>query len=566
MSSDMFGSPSAAFGFLLSPQEVRAAEEAEEVDESSYSASRDSQLMFSKPYHLITTDSLEGGDDEDEYGERYGNELGEDAYHTSYWILNFLGVLLFANLSLVLPSTLLFSLSLQDNCRTGYSKEKGVEGQFLLPLVDQPKDCLFWGFFYFGLSIGLLSLFQWVGGPLSGMLTKMVGGRKKPVLIVCMLLSTLGNTLYALANGPFMILLGRSLVGLSAAGINVCFSFIAITANKEERLMRIAVFRVFGMGGLGGAAAISFIFSYLEPPHNDELAFDAFTGPPFFMAALSLLASTLVLFGMRECQSYTQPAENEIYFFSRAAILNLFFAFVIGFLSGIMEWMIAPLTAYRWNWGVTAISGYFICASLLMFPAMVSVKLLKKKDILMRIGDRFFLFVSWSLMPLSFLLIWLSIQTRYFGDDSYSEDTPSGGLNSTAGYTFLSFGSVVIFTSFTWGSASHPSTMSSVLPPQARGKMMGLGSLMVLLGRFFGPLWGAYAYTVMDYQPEMMFGLLSDMTVVALALTLIFWKQLKPGSWIMTRESRTLTLQDAEMEAYSSAEDGGSFDGGGGFF
>ena len=121
--------------------------------------------------------------------------------------------------------------------------------------------------------------------------------------------------------------------------------------------------------------------------------------------------------------------------------------------------------------------------------------------------------------------------------------------------------------------------------------MMGLGSVMILLGRLLGPIWGTYALSVMDNQPEMMFGLLTDLVALSLALWYLFffsvfffppffslfffafppfffthsllsllnWKQLRPGSWSTPLASSGLVLQDAEMEAYSSADDGFGF-------
>ena len=67
------------------------------------------------------------------------------------------------------------------------------------------------------------------------------------------------------------------------------------------------------------------------------------------------------------------------------------------------------------------------------------------------------------------------------------------------------------------------SLLSSLSPFKARSKMMGLGSLMVLFGRILGPIWGTYALSVMDNQPEMMFGLLTDIVAVALALWYFFF-------------------------------------------
>mmetsp|Transcript_26518 Transcript_26518/g.36967 ORF Transcript_26518/g.36967 Transcript_26518/m.36967 type:complete len:574 (+) Transcript_26518:53-1774(+) len=570
MASDMFGSPVSALGLLMTPQEVQVAEDSDDgVSESEYQTSLDTHLMFKKPYHLISTESIVESDDEFDSLEGGGGGAGrieeKHDYALSVNVLIGLSTIMFANLSIVLPSNLLYLMSLMDKCEKSPSRQKGLDGDFLVPLQQQPADCLDSAMYLFAASISLLTFFQFLGGVFFSTLSKYCCGGKKALLVVCLLISTLGNFLYAIAPSAVFVLLGRSVVGFSMASINLCFSYIPEATRKDEREKKVTEFRMFGTVGLSVGALVSFLFSFIRPPHNSDLSFDAYTGPAFILGIASLVGAILVLVFVKDLLPSPPLLEvAEKFFFSSAAILSLCFAFAFGFLSSLFDWMISPLCAFRWEWGVTAISLYFTATCLILFPAGLAVKKIKKKNIVMKIGDRFFLFVSWALMPLGVLLLWLSFQSQFPSassdekfDDPFSTGREAlGGLGKVSGYIVMALGSIILFVSFTWGSAAHLSTMSAILPPQARERMMALGSVAMYLGRCLGPVWGAYAYSVLDYQPDMMFGLLSDVAGLSLVFCLILWKQLRKGSWMEVGGSvGDVSVLDAELDAYPEQED-----------
>ena len=55
--------------------------------------------------------------------------------------------------------------------------------------------------------------------------------------------------------------------------------------------------------------------------------------------------------------------------------------------------------------------------------------------------------------------------------------------------------------------------------------MLSLSAVITAIGRMVGPLFGAFAYVYLSYEPDVLFGILADIT----GLSLVFWWGFSPS-------------------------------------
>jgi MFS family permease len=141
-----------------------------------------------------------------------------------------------------------------------------------------------------GWQVGLIfaSLFvtQFVVSPLWGRLSDRTG--RKPVIVVCTVLSSLSMVVYALATGLIGIALSRVLAGLAAANVVVAQAYLADSTSEKERGA--------AMGRVGAAISAGLITGPAIGGKIAEIGGSSMLG--WVAASASALGALLLLAGL----------------------------------------------------------------------------------------------------------------------------------------------------------------------------------------------------------------------------------------------------------------------------
>ena len=556
--AELFDAPSAAFVFLMSTQEVQVAQDPEDEISSSYPSSQP-HTVTNKPYHLINADTLLDDFDDDGLDDtsrnrsswlRDDDEGDENSVKYSIWVMYALGLVSHMNITIFLPSGVRFLTQFIDECK-GIDLDVGMR--------YYGHECLAHSSIYFALSISLFSLFQWLSAPLFQVLWKQLHPKSKLVFAVPLLLSIAGNVIYACSNGSAVYLVGRIVAGTGSSLTGVCFSYIMSVTSSDDRLEKIATYRVFCMVGVVLAPILAIILSFGEVDLG-SLTLNGYNTPALAMCLLYIIGGIMVVFFLKDMPPprLIRNADEDEYFFSPAVFFSLLLAFTVGALSATFEWMYGPLGGIKWNWGVAQTGVALLVSSLFVFPGVLSEKILKKNDRVSKLGDRFFVLLGLGLLPSGLLILWVAFQSHFpdggddfddpnsMGDDGQVQHGgPSGGVG--AGVLFV--GGLITFIVFTWISSSLPAMLYSVVPPNARTKVMAMNTGMTLLGRFVGPAWASYTFSIENFEPDVMFMSMANLVGVCLFFALIFWQRIRPGAW--TLSTSYSAPKDAEMEDYN---------------
>lgn len=145
-----------------------------------------------------------------------------------------------------------------------------------------------------GAILAVYSLMQFVFAPLWGRLSDRVG--RRPVLMAGLAGSVIGYALFGIAGSLTMLLLSRTIAGISAATIGTAQAYVADSTTPENRAK--------GMGLIGAAFGMGFIFG---PPIGGVLGeigtrygLEPNALPGAVAAALSLIALLLAIFVLPE--------------------------------------------------------------------------------------------------------------------------------------------------------------------------------------------------------------------------------------------------------------------------
>ena len=142
-----------------------------------------------------------------------------------------------------------------------------------------------------GKQIGLLfacfSIAQLIGAPILGRLSDRVG--RRPVLIVCLLGSTLSLLATGLTDTLYTLMAARAFAGLFGGSIATAQAYVADVTLPTERTKY--------MGLVGASIGMGFVFG---PFVGAELSRWGFSTAAFVAAALSAANLLLALFALRE--------------------------------------------------------------------------------------------------------------------------------------------------------------------------------------------------------------------------------------------------------------------------
>lgn len=95
------------------------------------------------------------------------------------------------------------------------------------------------------------ALMQFLFAPLIGMISDRYG--RRPVLLISIFTFGLDNLICALAGSYWVLLLGRTLSGISGASFTTCSAYIADVSNDQNRTRNFAIIEIaFGIGFVVG--------------------------------------------------------------------------------------------------------------------------------------------------------------------------------------------------------------------------------------------------------------------------------------------------------------------------
>ncbi len=184
-------------------------------------------------------------------------------------------------------------------------------------------------------TIGLLtasfSIAQFVATPILGSLSDKYG--RKPILIICLIGTTISFVLFAEARSAMMLFAARILDGLTGGNISVAQAVISDSTTPKERT------KAFGY--LGASFGVGFI---LGPLLGGVLSEISLSTPFFFSAALSFIGVILTYFYLKETNTQKgKPSveKRKLFDFSnpfktlRKPIIGI--AILIGFLMAIAQ-------------------------------------------------------------------------------------------------------------------------------------------------------------------------------------------------------------------------------------
>lgn len=157
------------------------------------------------------------------------------------------------------------------------------------------------------------SLFQFISTPILGRLSDRYG--RKPLLIICILGTSVAMTLFALATNIYMLFIARMIDGLTGGNISVAQAMVADEIKGKDRT------KAFGM--LGAAFGFGFL---VGPAIGGLLSQISLSAPFWFAACLAFVAAILGLVKLKETVKtpiLTKPKIEEL-FHMKAIVKSLF--------------------------------------------------------------------------------------------------------------------------------------------------------------------------------------------------------------------------------------------------
>jgi len=119
--------------------------------------------------------------------------------------------------------------------------------------------------------LSIYAFCQFFAAPVLGAISDRVG--RKPVLVFCLIGSSLGYLVFGIGGALWVLVLGRVIDGITGGDISTIFAYVADSTKPEERG------RVYGiLGGIGGIA-------FMVGPAIGGLAGQFSLSAPLFLAA-----------------------------------------------------------------------------------------------------------------------------------------------------------------------------------------------------------------------------------------------------------------------------------------
>ncbi len=352
--------------------------------------------------------------------------------------------------------------------------------------------------FEIGLLMASYSLMQFLFSPFWGRLSDRWG--RRPVLLLSLVGGSLSYLGTAFAPTLVSMFIYRSLAGAFAANISTAHAAMADLTDKQNRTSAMGMIgAAFGLGFIIGPSLGS-LFGYIGLQLGDKAPFGI-----FFPALMAFVVTSLnfvwAYFYLPETkradeddltQEIITPKKNSAFI---AYLIGVYF--LASFAMPLMEVMLFPFVADRFNWDfVTSGIGFAVVGLVMVFTQGFLVRRLMPLW-----GERRLLVVGMVLMGIAFYMI---------------------SLSHTVSFLAVAMVFVAIGNGF-----SRPALLGIVsvaARDNEQGKIMGASQSAASLGRILGPILGGWLYT--QYGMESPFLAASLVTAVGFIAILFKYSQI----------------------------------------
>lgn len=343
--------------------------------------------------------------------------------------------------------------------------------------------------FAVGGLLAIYSLAQLIFSPLWGRLSDRVG--RRPVILLSLVGSSIGLTVFGLANTLWLLFASRMFSGVTAATISVAQAYIADSTTAENRAK--------GMGIIGAAFGLGFVFG---PAIGGLLAQFGHGVPAFAAAGLALANAVFAYFKLPESLPPEQRGQMVQRGFSlkrlaagmaipnMAPLMVLYFFTIFAFAT--MEATFPLLTQDRL--GFTEVENGYVFAYIGVLIVILQGGLVGR--LAKRFGER-------ALIVAGALCLAVSLALLPFAP--------------TLGMLLLVLVPLAVGNGLT--NPSLTSLISQTAESSAQGETLGIAQSLASLGRVLGPLWGGFAYAYMGQALSYVIAGLIMLAMFGLAFT-----------------------------------------------
>ena len=325
-----------------------------------------------------------------------------------------------------------------------------------------------------GIAIAIYSFVQFLFNPILGKISDKHG--RKPVIVVCLLLNSLGYIIFSFTHSYSILLASRVIGGIGGSSIGVAQAYIADVTTKADRSK--------GMGLIGAAFGLGFVFGPLMGGLLSPLGYavTGYVAAGFsFMAFLSTIlflpeslkkkAMIGVAASLQKRKLFDFAATKKILQKPDLAVLVLlFFILTFSFANIYGTFALLGLKVY----GFTDMQNGYMFGIVGLTSAIIQGALIGRIN---KIMSKKMILIIGSLVIMASLAL-----------------VPYAG-------SFLGLAIVSIVLSYGTGTFQPTvlSLISEVTSEAEQGITLGLNQSLASFARVLGPLWGGFAFEYLGY-------------------------------------------------------------------
>jgi MFS family permease len=376
----------------------------------------------------------------------------------------------------------------------------------IIPLLpDFLKNVLATNESMIGVTVGIFSLMQFISTPVWGSLSDIFG--RKPVLTISLMgnvisYSLMGMVFSGVFDSIWVLIIARAFAGIFSGNLSAAQSVISDLTSKEDRAK--------GMGYIGAAFGLGFVFG---PAIGGVLSYRFGYGVPIFLAAFfSLIAAILSMTIFKESLPEDIRKSNK-HNFQGVTLVNL----------KAVKDVLSNKTV-----GIFVIIFFFITfsfanihATFLLFAERPEGMNLNQQEVGLLLS---FLGIVGAIVQGTLI--------KFFKTKIGEEKSLIiGNILTMFGLFLVPFSGnifylLAVLVVLAFGSGlNNPMVLSLISTNVSRdeqGSVLGINQSLGSLARFFGPVWGGFAYQEFGFQYPFITG-----AVIMLLITIFSFKILK---------------------------------------
>jgi len=317
--------------------------------------------------------------------------------------------------------------------------------------------------FEIGILVAVFSLVQFIFNPYFGSISDKRG--RKPVIVICLLLSASSYLIFAFTNSYGVLLVSRIVAGLGGSSISVAQAYIADITTRENRSR--------GMGLIGAAFALGFVFGPLIGGFLSKYGIHiiGFAGASFSFTAF-LVTWFLLPESLKE---KTTETRHKLFNFSSftdvlkrpsiGVVIIIFFVVTFSMANIFGTFALLGYKQFHLNdFQIGTLFGIMGIFSAIAQTGIIHFLTKRFNDATIISFGTFILFIALFLIPFC------------------------------TGYTMLAF----VSGGFTLGTGllvpTSLSFLSKITPDNEQGSVLGINQSIAALARVLGPLWGGFSF------------------------------------------------------------------------